>query len=177
MSLILGAVNDKKMVIGADSGGILSSFDYEIRKDSKLFVKNDEMIFGFAGSFRVGQLVNYQVEFEKKKSNAISDHEYLCSTVVEAIRYYVPDLDDTNFLIAYNGNIYTIQTDYQVSSIRNDFDAIGSGSPYAVSGYHFFNKYSEMEIEEKIQKSLEFTTKFNLGAQPPFEYISLEYNN
>lgn len=175
MSLILGAVDDEKMVMGADSGGIRSSFDYEIRNDSKLFVKNKEVIFGFAGSFRIGQIIRYQVEFDKKKDDSISDHEYICNTVVESMRYYVPDLDDTNFLVAYNGNIYSIHTDFQVADLSSNFDSIGAGNPYAMSGYYFFDKYSNMTIEEKVQKSLEFTTKFNLGAQPPFEYISLYY--
>lgn len=171
MSVILGASDGEKVIIGADSGGILASFDYEIRKDSKVFIKNDDLLFGFAGSFRVGQLVKNSIKFEKKPDN-MSDHKYLCTMVANEINSYLPDLEETNFIIGYRGNIYTLQTDFQVSSNTRNFDSIGAASPFALSSYYLLNEYTDLDIEQKVQKSLEISTKFNLGALPPFKYVS-----
>jgi len=89
MTCIVGFVDAKKNVyLGGDSAGV-SGLDVTIRKDPKVF-KKDEMVIGYTSSFRMGQLLCFKLKIPKQPSK-MDDYEYLCTLFVDAVRKCLKD--------------------------------------------------------------------------------------
>lgn len=63
MTCIVGIADGKKVWIGGDSQGT-AGHALTIRADTKVFVK-DPMVFGFCGSYRMGQLLRHSLSLPK----------------------------------------------------------------------------------------------------------------
>ena len=82
MTCIVGFVENNKVYMAGDSAGV-SGFDYKIREDQKVF-KNDNMLFGFTTSFRMGQILQYCLTIPDHDPR-IDDFKYLCTTFIDAV--------------------------------------------------------------------------------------------
>lgn len=172
MTCIIGLVDDGNVYIGADSAGVAGS-GLSIRSDPKVFIR-DDFIMGFTGSFRMGQLLRYnlQVAYRPEITDIL---EYMVKTFVEAVRRclkgggFAEKKDDREkggtFLVGYQGRLFRIGSDYQVGENKLPFDVVGCGEDIA-QGSLYSNGY--LKPKERILQALEAAEQFSSGVRRPF---------
>lgn len=131
MTCIVGLSYKGTVYIGGDSAGI-ANLSISIRADEKVFL-NGPFIMGFTTSFRMGQLLRYKFNPPTQKIDQ-DDMRYLVTDFVDSMRKCFVDngfgteSEGGNFLLGYNGKLYTIESDFQVGILKSDFHAVGSGA-------------------------------------------------
>lgn len=169
MSIALGASDGNKVCIGVDTLGIYGGGDYKRRKDKKIFTKDDEFLMSYTGSFRIGQSIKYNFEPPERNEDR-TDHEYLCTDFMNSLREIILNEfeEEWALLVGYRGSLYTIQSDFQVTIPRDNFDAEGAGHKYALSAYKVLFDNNKLGLEERIENALEYTSYFASVIKPPF---------
>ena len=168
--------------IGGDSAGV-SGLDVTIRKDEKVFRKG-KFVFGFTSSFRMGQLLRYNLIIPEKNKK-ISDEEYMTTLFIDAVRDCLKEGGYTEidkqaehggkFIVGYNGEIYTIESDFQVGISTDNFASCGCGGLYADTTFYNLRK-SIKKPREKRREALKAAEYFSAGERGPFNIIQTKYN-
>jgi len=184
---IVGLECDGKVYIGGDSAGVNESLDMMVRGDEKVFVSNN-MIFGFTGSFRMGQLLRYAF-VPPSQSVGQTDFEYLCCQWTDALIECLKNkgcatienntINGGTFLLGYHGKLYQVQDDFQIGKRTEPYDACGCASGYALGVMALLEDYldTDMTPEEKITKALEIAERFSAGVSGPFVIECLNEDN
>ena len=172
MTCIVGLLDKGKIYMGGDSAGV-ARLALSIRADQKVFIK-DDFIMGFTTSFRMGQLLRYNLEIPTICKN-IDLFEYMVTSFVEAVRKCLKDggfaekKDEKEkagtFLVGYQNRLFCIDEDYQVGEQLLPFYAIGCGDNIAL-GALFANEH--LKSEERILQALEAAEQFSAGVRRPF---------
>lgn len=204
MTCIVGIAFDGRVMLGADSAGV-GGYDLRIRADRKVF-KNGELIFGFTSSFRMGQLLQYELTpppiIEKQEP-----YEYAVKALVPAIRTTLRNggymhtqngrEEGGTFLVGFRGHLFSVYDDFQVSESTEPFEACGCGVSYAMGAMYEAHKRqppasspgvwtvgsAEMaEIRRDFFKSvltagLEAASRFSAGVAPPFNFVEIGGEN
>lgn len=173
MTCIAGLIDNGKVYMGADSAATNSSFSLSVRADQKVFVK-DDFIMGFTTSYRMGQLLQYNLQLSPRPESQ-DIFEYMVTSFVEAVRKCLKDggfaekKDEKEtagtFLVGYQGRLFCVEGGYQVEETLLPYNAIGSGIDIAL-GALFANGH--LEPEERILQALEAAEQFNAGVRRPF---------
>jgi len=175
MTCIVGLVHDGKVYMGGDSAGV-AGYDLTVRADEKVFT-NGEFIMGFTSSFRMGQLLRYKFKPPFHLPN-VSVDEYMVTSFIEEVRKclkeggYARSGEESGgrFLVGYKGELFYIDSDYQVGRLVDGFAAVGCGAQiahgalFATGGKH---------PEERIKTALEAAERFSAGVRGPFVIKSL----
>lgn len=130
----------KGVIMVGDSQATDESLHYEVRKDPKVF-KLDNIVFGISGSYRLRDLLMYELKLPKKLNNESVDR-YMRVKLVEEIRKLFIDrgcirIKDGeqesmgNILIGIKDRLFRIDGDFQVAEVVSDYDAIGCGDKVA----------------------------------------------
>lgn len=182
MTCIVAIKENDKIYIGADSAAI-SDTSISIRKDPKVF-KNGKFIFGFSGSFRFGQLLRFS--FKPPKHEKKDDFEYLCTDFVKKLQSTLEKngLGSENkrserevegsAIIGYRGNIYMMDSDFQIAIPVDNFVAIGCGTDLALGSLHTtesllgLGEYKKLSSETRIKLALTAASTYSSGVLPPF---------
>jgi ATP-dependent protease HslVU (ClpYQ) peptidase subunit len=177
MTCIVGILDNGNVYIGGDSAGVSVS-DMRIRADEKVF-RNGDFIFGFTSSFRMGQLLRYSFT-PPKHDKDIETYKYMVSVFVEAVRLCLKDGGYTvvsnneesggTFLVGYDGRLFGIDSDFQVSEQVCNYDAIGCGGSIALGSLY---STSEMPPEKRIIQALKASEQFNSAVRGPFHIVKL----
>ena len=179
MTCIIGLVENGKVYIGGDSAGCA---DGEIRatKIAKVF-RNGNFLIGYTTSFRMGQLLQYQLDVPGQVES-IPDGAYMVCTFVEAVRKLFTDYGfariDSNeesagkFLVAYRGHLYCVESDYQVQENLDGFEVIGAGRSYALGALKVLETL-ELSPTERILKALQVSAYFSDSVMEPFKILSI----
>jgi len=180
MTCIVGYVQDGAVYIGGDSAGVGGRYDLRVRADEKVFV-NDEMIFGFTTSFRMGQILRYSFKAPDHPKR-LSDYEYLCTKFIDELiecfkKKGFAEVDKNevkggSFLLGYKGNLYSVEGDFQVGKVVKNYDACGCGQDYAI-GALFALEQQPQTPEEKVRMALEAAEQFSGGVRKPFHILKL----
>lgn len=181
MTCIAAFINKNKTIImGADSAGT-GGWSRTLRKDPKVFIKN-KMIFGFCGSFRMGQLLQFQLKVPDQPKK-MDDFEYMVREFVEALRKCLKDggyskISDNEeeggtFLVGYKGRLYRIDADFQVAESLDGYEALGSGEDLALGSLHTTNSLP-MNSRRRIRLALEAAAYFNVACAAPFVILELK---
>lgn len=177
MTCIIGAIDNGKIYMGADSAGV-GGYALWRRKDRKIFI-NGEFLIGFTSSFRMGQLLQYDFTPPQKKENQ-DIFEFMVTDFVESVRECLKkggyskirenEESGGTFLVGYRGRLFTIESDFQVAEIFHDFAAVGCGDQIALgSMYSTFGK----KTSERIMTALEAAQEFSAGVRSPFNLLSI----
>jgi len=178
MTCIIGFEKGGTVWIGGDSAGTASNMHQRIRKDKKVFVRG-EFIFGFCGSFRMGDLLKHTLvlpEVQKGKD----DVSFMVNDFVNAIRACFDEENKKNgeekmtpyFLVGFRGKLFNIQGDYQVGQPADGFDAVGSGADIAIGAMHASKSVGN--TKKRITAALDASAKNNAAVRPPFHVLSLK---
>lgn len=188
MTCIVGIVDKIKEIvyIGGDSASVIpGTASRRFITKEKVF-KKDKLLFGFCGSFRALQLVQYELEVSDvdlavnrldgdifkylitdlvpKIQKLLEKHEVLKRTAEEDIRGYL-------FLIGYKDKLFRVDVDFQVMEYQDDYDSVGSGSKYAFGSLHA-TKFFKLKSENRITMALQAASYFNGGVVKPFYILN-----
>jgi ATP-dependent protease HslVU (ClpYQ) peptidase subunit len=174
MTCIVGLVEGNKTYIGGDSA---SSSDWTTRTSlTKKVFKVGPFLIGYTSSFRMGQILQYQINFPESE---VYDEKYMVTEFVEAARIKFKELGYSkivdneeiggNFLVCVSGNLYVIESDFQVNHYVDKFDAVGSGYSYALGAMEALRF---LPPEDRIYRSLEIASKFVNSVREPFTILS-----
>lgn len=177
MTCIVGLISNGSVHIGGDSAGV-DGLSLTVRADRKVF-RNQDFIFGFTTSFRVGQLLAHS--FKPPKRHPEKDvYAFMVTEFIDALRqclkaggcaqrYYEVERGGT-FLVGYAGRLFQIRGDYQVAEPVDGFDACGCGSQIAL-GALFAS--SDAPPRERLEIALNAAERFSAGVRGPFHFETL----
>jgi len=167
MTCIIGLESKGKVFIGGDSAGTSSNMLQRSRNDKKVFVR-DGFIFGFCGSFRMGQLIQHRLVIPKFKGGNLST--YMVNEFVDSVRSCLKEDNlQPDILVGHAGKLFGIHGDYQVAEAREGFDAMGSGADLAMGAMH--SNGSIKNAEARIKQALEVSCINNAAVRPPFTIL------
>ena len=188
MTCIIAYKSDNKVYIGGDSIAATSSMKFTSVR-SKVFSKN-EIIFGSTTSFRMIQLLEFQVEFDDYETFAIDNDDlcisnWLITHVVENIRTTYKQFGYSTIesnvesggdtIIAFRDKIFRLCADYSLIEVDEVCMSVGYGNEYALGACLSFDqtqKQTGFSPTQIVQKSLELTTVFCTYVQGPFHILN-----
>jgi ATP-dependent protease HslVU (ClpYQ) peptidase subunit len=173
MTCIIGLAENNKVYLGGDSA---AAGDWSLRvSNTKKVFRVGPFLIGYTTSFRMGQILQYQVDFPEAP---IYDEKYMVTKFIEAVRLKFKELGYSmiqnnqesggEFIVGVQGVIYTIEGDFQVNHYRDHFDAVGIGYPFALGAMRALENISPVD---RIMKSLEITAQFAKGVLEPFTVL------
>ena len=183
MTCIVGIAHEGQVWIGGDSCGWTSS-TVIARADEKVF-RNGAYLMGFTSSFRMGQLLRYRLEVEAPDTWDV--RRFMVVTFVDAVRQCLKDggyagtsSDDSGgpsgseeggtFLVGVGGQLFTIDSDYQVGIAHDGYAAVGSGEQVALGSLYTTRGWTDPE--RRIQVALEAAAHTCPGVRGPFTVVS-----
>jgi ATP-dependent protease HslVU (ClpYQ) peptidase subunit len=181
MTCIVGYVEDGKVYMAADS----AASDGEsvcVRRDTKLFNLRN-MLFGFCGSYRVGQVLRYTPEMPRQLKSQ-TDHQFLCTDFVDfliellessrtlANEGGLASLGLSNLLLGYKGMLYHIDSDMQVGVESTPYCSIGSGFQFATGAMHAMTGV-DLPPKERLTKAVMAAADNAIGVKPPILVVTL----
>ena len=180
MTCIVGIRDKNWVTIGGDSAGV-AGYQTQIRKDPKVFKKEEKMIFGFTSSFRMGELLQFKLKLPKHPKGK-EDYEYMCTDFIDAVMKCLEDnhyalvkdnqMRGGTFLVGYNGRLYTVHGNYQVGELYQSYAACGSGEEFALGSLHSTTGI-EYSVDDRIEMALLAAEEFSVGVRAPFNTVSL----
>lgn len=176
MTCIVGIEKDGAVWIGGDSAGTAGNMNQRIRGDKKVF-KKGEFLFGFCGSFRMGQLLRHNLILPEQAPGQ-DDVGFLVNDFIASVKAClgegkeIPNGFEGAFLVGYRGHLYNIEGDFQVGQPEAKFDACGSGADVAVGAMHASVK--EKSCKKRIVQALEASALNNAAVRPPFTVMCLK---
>lgn len=172
MTCIVGLVDGDRVWMGGDSAGV-SGLDITVRADTKVF-RNGELLIGFTNSFRMGQLLAHRLVPPPRQAGQ-ELFRYMVIDFVDAVRQVLKDggyahksnevETGGNFLVATEGRLFAIQSDYQVGEAMRGYHAIGCGADYALGS---LASTAGLSAEERVRRALECAELFSGGVRAPF---------
>jgi ATP-dependent protease HslVU (ClpYQ) peptidase subunit len=172
MTCIVAIKDGDSVFMGADSAGV-SGYFIQSRTDPKIY-KVGEFMFGFTSSFRMGQLLGHAFN-EPEHDDGVTVEKFMATTFIDAVRtclknggYAKKDNEveiGGNFLVAYKGRLFNVDSDYQVGESRLGFDAVGCGAEIALGSLF---STAKKHPKKRIQIALEAAEQFSCGVRGPF---------
>ena len=170
MTCIIGLEEDDGVYLAADSSA--SDGYISFRTDEcKVFI-NSPFIIGYTTSFRYGNLLEHSWT-PPHREDAMSDHKYLCTSVVDSIRecltkggFAEKDKEVESggtCLMGYNGRLYMMQNGYSVLR-QTPFGAIGCGREVALGAMYV----SSEDVEERLVNALHASAEYCVSVSRPF---------
>lgn len=185
MTCIVAIEQDGIVYVGGDSAGVDSgSLEICGRADEKVFVTDSgEFVMGFAGSFRIGQLLRYALTPPDKPAKK-DDMAYMVTDFIDAVRTMQKDKGsmkkeneleehEASFIVGYNGKIFVIEEDFQIGRPITNYAAVGCGAQIAF-GALYATATLRMKPEERIKIALNAAVEYSAGVRAPFHIVKLE---
>lgn len=177
MTCIAGIAHEGQVYIGGDSAGICTSdLSLTVRSDPKLF-STGPYVFGFAGSFRMGQILRYV--FVPPDPDIRDLDRFMCVDFVDALRDCLKSGGFARtdegvesgglFLVGVCGRLFRVSSDYQVGESLDGFDAIGCGDLIALGS--IFSTVG-LPPERRLCIALQAAERHSAGVRGPFRYVS-----
>lgn len=178
MTCIVGLVENGTIYIGGDSAGVDETFSICTRADEKVFVnETEDMIVGFSGSFRIGQLLRYAFVAPPQKVGQ-DDMAYLVTDFIDALRTMQKDkgsmkkeneLEEhsASFLFGFNKKLYVVESDFQVAQPLENYVACGCGADIAL-GAMYATKHLKMKPKVRLELALNAAAEYSAGVRGPF---------
>lgn len=181
MTCVVGLRTEDDVYIAVDSIAV-ENWNKIIRKDKKMFFKNG-FLFGFAESFRAGQLLQFVLEMPEYKENEKDVFEYLCVDFVLALRTcYAQHGFQRKFeegeekgslaMIGYKNRLFVLESDFQIEESFSNYNAIGVGKNMALGALCALEQVnSNLNPREKLEIALVASEQWSCAVAPPF-YVS-----
>lgn len=174
MTCIVGLAHGKSIYIGGDSAGV-GGYSLTVRADQKVFVRHG-LIWGFAGSYRFGQLARYK--FVPPKFTGDDVYAYMVGPFIDALRACLKEggairtkdgIDETDgalALVGVSGRLFRIDTDFQLGESLHDFECIGCGGYLAIGSMASLPR--SMSPTKRIIRALQVAEQWSAGVRGPF---------
>ena len=146
-----------------------------VRRQPKIFHKNG-MFFGYNGSVRMGQLLEYTLEPPAYVPGQ-DKIKYLVAHFIPALQgdFKEAKFDDENIeggiLLALEGELFTINSEFGVCNTADGYEAIGQASEVALGSLH---TTAELRLppRERLYLALKAAERHTCVVSAPFTYIT-----
>jgi ATP-dependent protease HslVU (ClpYQ) peptidase subunit len=181
MTCIVAIEHNGKVYMGGDSAAV-SNRDIRVIDSKKVF-KVGPFLIGYTDSFRMGQLLQYNLVVDDQEYVQVEDdEEYLIKVFIPAVRKCLKnggyaEINNNvesggQFLVGYKGKIYVVESDFLLLRFKEEYNAIGCGDKYAL-GSLATTDFLDYDPERRLDMALETASKFSSGVVAPF-YIEKE---
>ena len=189
MTCVVGIADGKTVWMGADSA---MSDGWSIRESKayKIF-KSHGFLIGTTGSLRIRQLLQHGINY--KELNAISNKysdklEFMIKEFIPPVRKIFKDngFSEINnnvekggyFLVGFYGELYSIESNFQVVTSKPSYAAIGSGEYFALGslGTTYLAKNissSAIDPVSAIEAALMVSADLCATVRRPFHYLNI----
>ena len=168
----------ERVLIAGDSAGV-SGTDLEDRLDEKVFAVGP-FVVGIAGCFRMGQILRYRWK-PPEHQNGVDATAFMVRDVVESLRrcfldngtrFNGPSGDSHSgqFLMGYRGNLYKVDSDFQVGRSRLGYAAVGSGSRVALGALHALTVSAEDQTT-RARMAMIAAAQHDSAVRAPFVFL------
>ncbi len=177
-----------KIYLGADSAGVnTNNLRRTIRMDKKVFqgIDREQNIwqFGFTTSFRMGQLIQYDLQLDP-----INEYGELKGDIFgHMVNRFIPSLQQCfrrggfeqkekekvsggQLIVAVKNSFFRISEDYQVAMETENYTAIGCGDALALGALYATKDMKDPK--KRILTALKAAEAFSAGVARPFHIIS-----
>lgn len=177
MTCIVAVSNGNAICMGGDSAAAdESSVFVSIRKEPKVFIKNG-YLFGYAGSFRFGKIIQHT--FIPPKPDYSDLDKFFNTVFVDSLRKYCDEAkidpaseqDSAEMLVGIDGRIFEFCNDWHFGEDSNNFNAIGSGSQFAMGS--LFSTKRNKSLSYRVKTALEASESFSNSVRSPFTILEL----
>lgn len=183
MTCIVVVTNGKRVVMGGDSAGV-GGYRLTVRKDKKVFKRTDESqtewLFGFTSSFRMGQLIQFELVLPQINAKARADlYGFMVTKFIPNLRAclknggYAGKNEEVErggtFLVGLLGRIFEIESDYQVAEPADSFYSVGCGDDLAKGS--LFTSTQTNDLRKRALQALTAAERFSSGVRGPFEFV------
>jgi len=178
LTCIVGIEYNGNIYMGGDSAGS-NGWSISTQVSPKIF-KVGELLIGYTSSFRMGQLLQYQLEIEAQEQG--SNEEYMIKVFAETARSLFKEYgyskiekneeEGGRFLVGYRGELYLVQSDFSVLRTIDRFNSVGCGAAYALGALKILD-LSDPEVA--LTKALESAAYFSTGVRGPFHFLKSLY--
>ena len=189
MTCIVGWANKSEMIMGGDSAAIADG-EITIRRDPKVFSlkqpEGPEVLIGFAGSFRMVQLL-MTMKIPKDPYEGRNNFHFMIEKFIPVIQNILKHgghtiITDHNeaiageFLVGYRGQIFRVQSDFQVEASLDSYHSIGSGHYFALGVLDALTLAGERDPEKLIKTALEVAQHRSASVRGPFNILKVDLN-
>jgi len=183
MTCIVAYKTEDKIFIGGDRLGSAGN-RVSLRKRPKVFIKDFQQVhepmdgtdismkkqmgIGYCGSFRMGDILEYQFKVPEMPKNIKDEMEYMVTKFVPAlIKCYVDNTwlrkkDDIItggwFIVVFNKRMFIVESDFQIAEEVGNYIAVGCGDDLAKGAFYVLDK------EEKTYRAPKEIVKIALEA-------------
>lgn len=179
MTCIVGIIHPdlRTITLGSDTLGS-SAYSCESRLDSKIFTRGN-MLFGGAGSFRMINILKYELELPEHQQTVSTD-AYMNTVFIRAVRKLFKkhgflrvsegiETFDGIFMVGYRGCLYIIDSDFQLAIATTPYTSIGSGQDVAKGSLYSTDRFDE---RDRLRIALEASEQFVPSVRGPFEFLT-----
>jgi len=191
MTCIVALTNGVDIWMGGDAAGIGEDHKYDVHALPKVFRRYSESretpwLFGFAGSFRVGQAIEDSLALpDPPSTRKRSIKAFIVRDVIKRLRECleehrvltskngVKSMDGTSLIIGVAGHIILIESGFEVLCSAKSYDAIGNAADIAKGSLYTSELVkSKVDPHTRIKIALAAGSKHDASVQKPFTIIS-----
>lgn len=195
MTCIIAHTNGTSSFIAGDklgSNGFTKAVQTEPKVFEKEFIKLNEdglsrtkevMALGYTTSFRMGQLLNYNLTLPEQVAGETFS-QYLVLKVIPIIRQMFKDewgardasqdVGGGQFIILHNHTIYEVQEDFSVLQPKTQITAVGSGTYHAIasmSAYIEVQEETNVQLHERVEYIFKIVSDNVTSVSPEFDIL------
>jgi 20S proteasome alpha/beta subunit len=179
MTIIVGYKDAKTgtVYIAGDTQGT-SGWDARHRADGKVFIKHG-ILYGFTSSYRMGQILKYHSEDVESPLLKEDTFGYVVSCLVPMWRKILAEHHFTKtesgvdtggvFVVAVNGRLFVIESDFQVAEHADNFCAVGCGDSYAMGS--MYSQDLDKPAKDIITEAIDAAIYFSAGCGGNIEVV------
>jgi ATP-dependent protease HslVU (ClpYQ) peptidase subunit len=175
VTCIIAIETDGQVVMGGDRMGS-NGHTGEPVSFPKIFQK-DNLLIGYCGSFRMGQLLQHALDVPLKTLTDDVDR-WVSIDLMQAMRkaYKENDWDNKRddvaeaypILLAVSGRCYEIQADFSYLRSMTGEYVTGSGSSYAQGSMH--STRGKASAKKRIEMALQAAAEYVVSVAGPFDF-------
>ena len=179
MTCVASVIQGNRVFMGSDSVGASNHY-ISYRRHGKVF-RNGSYLMGYTSSFRMGQLLQYNLEIPKRTEIDLMAH--MVKTFIPAVRACLKDGGYATikenaerggcFLVAHQDSLFQINDDFQVAQEIGSYDAVGCGADIA-KGSLYSTQNTEFSGKKRILLALEAAAHHSGWVAPPFTVMELK---
>ena len=178
MTAVVGLAVDGAVFIGGDAARTdPSTGDRMVVEQPKVFAMGD-LLIGAAGSFRVQNLLRYQLRLPKLSATE-DPTKYLVTHFARKLRTLLHnsgstshqtagDQHEADTLVGLRGRLFVVQGDFSVVEPASGMAAVGSGSCYALGALHANGR---RKPEARLYEALNAAATYHATVTPPFTVL------
>ena len=181
MTCIVGIVDPAgKVIIGGDACGTDNWSNATIYKTPKVF-KIGDAIVGYSGSYRMGQIIQYQAPHLDKLLCIQDPLRHLVNEWIPKVQELLTQAKQSKldnsvqisggcFLLGYMGRLFSVEENFSILESDDNYAAYGSGYLYALGSLHSTIR-TKLTPKKRVMFALEAAAHHNGGVAGPFTIL------